>query len=317
MKSLLTRELVESLNSTTNNQFVESINEKVSNLVSNAINDISEKSPFVRVDKCVFLPVNEASTGAVAQLSQYSYFFGIENPQIATNSTQKKNVWKNFWREFRANWRIGRKKYKKVKVSNTNLQPADVGKYQLSDLRHDCFKVMMDYLDTSTILTEYPDHISIVGSEDFGTGVKVNIYICCYEEADNVFKLPYKNKNKFFDINFGQRFENIQSKIERCGKVVVDVLQVYNALYSRSYNKIPNQILLEGLIFNCPDRLFDNNDLYKTFVNVSNYIRICDAGEFVSPCDTNVKLFKEPIITRNSSQVDFSKIMAMIDRYKY
>ena len=115
MKSELNKELIESLNDSSKESFANDINEIVFALIGNAIEAISEKSPFVKAEKCALIPVNEVYLGAFCQQSEFTYFLGIDNPQIAINSRKMKNWWKFVWTEFKASWRIGkRKKYKKI-----------------------------------------------------------------------------------------------------------------------------------------------------------------------------------------------------------
>lgn len=315
MKSPLNRELVGSLNESKNQDFVDQLNEKIQNIVANAVSDVSEKSPFVKLEQCIFLPVAENYTGAVAQMTKYSYFLGIDNPLLESNSVKKSNIFKNLWREFRANWRIGRKKYKKQK--NNTISALPIEKYQLSNFRHDCFVAISNYLETSTILTEYNDHISLVGSEDFGTGVQVDIYICCFDASTNLFKYPIKNRNKFCSVNFGDRFSNLEAKSSECGEIFYDVIRMINNMFTQRYNRVPNQILVESLVFNCPNNLFDSGDIFKTFVNCVNFVRICDTKNLISICNADTKMLREPLITKTNAQMDFNKIILMFDKFKY
>lgn len=314
MKNQLNRELIEGLKESRNQEFLENVNNFVYDVITNVINDISLKSPFIRLEKCNLQPVNEMILGAFSQLSEYTYFLGIENTQIELNSKTRKNFWKNFWRDFRSAWRLGKAKYKKNKKG---LSTETVDKYKLSDFRHDVVKKMAEYLSESSIIYEYTNYISMIGKDDFGTNVKINIYICCYDSKQGIYKMYNERKNKYFNINFGTRFENLKYKSKTCGQSFADMIQVFNSLFSKAYNKIPNQILMESLIFCCPNILFDENDVYKTFVNVSNYIRIANPENFVSICDASKNIFEEPLIFKANSQVDFSRIVNMLDRYKY
>lgn len=315
MKNQLNRDLIESLNESNNQEFATKVNEFVCNLVGTAITDISAKSPFVRPEKCIILPVNENYLGAFSQLSEYTYFLGIENPQIELNSKSRKNFWKNLWREFRASWRIGRKKYKKKKEKN-RAEFVTVDKYKLSDLRADLSSKMSNYLQESSIIYQYPNHISMIGKDDFGTNVKVNIFVCCFDFKTNIFKLYNQSKNKYFSVDFGMRYENLDKKVEEIGEMFVNMIKIFNALFSKAYNKIPNQILVESLIFNCPNKLFVS-DVYQTFVNVTNFIRLGNPQSFLSICDTSKNIFEEKLITATTAQTEFIKIVNMLDSFKY
>ena len=109
----LNKELILGLSESNNVEFVNSINELVNSLLFNAVKEVSQKSPFVKLESCCLQASNESLTGAVTQSSEFTYLLGIENEQIELNSRSKKNIWKYIWREFRASWRLGKKKYKK------------------------------------------------------------------------------------------------------------------------------------------------------------------------------------------------------------
>lgn len=319
MKSELNRELIEGLNESNNQQFADNVNNIVYSLVSQAMEEISFKSPFIKLDKCNIIPVNEIYLGAFSQLSSYDYFLGVENTQIEFNSKVKRNWWKYIWKEFKASWRIGRKKkYKKKKASKeVSVEPLTIEKYKLSDLKHDLMLKIADQVTETSMIYEYPQMLSLVGSDDFGTGVRVNIYVTIYDSATDSYKLYKESKNKFIVVNFGNRYENLNEKYRSCGEMFVSMARIFNALFSKVYDKIPNQILLESLLFSCPNSLFDESDVYKTFINVANFIRIKNPKSFMSICDPNKTIFDEPLVFRSNSQVDYGKIINMLDNFKY
>ncbi len=314
MKNQLNKRLIEDLNESSNKEFIEKINEQVFSLVSATMEDLSKKSPFIRTEKCVLQAVNEAYLGTITQLSEFAYFLGIENPQIEMNTKEIKNYLKFLWREFKANFRLGKKKYKKQKQTKS-VQP--ISKYKLSDAISDFVQIISEYLSETSIVYQYFNHVEIIGKDDFGTGVRIKIYFCCYESHTGEFKLYQERKNKFLTISFRSRFQNLNEKIENCGTMFVDMVKIFNAIYSKTFNKIPNQILLESLIFNCPNSLFEQGNLYNTFVNVSNYIRTANPNTFVSICDPNKTIFQEELIFKANQQIEFSKIINMLNEFKY
>ena len=316
MKTELNRTLIEQLNESSNKTFVENVNNLVYNLVSSAVENLAQKSPFVIPQKCVLIPVNEICTGAFTQLSEFDYFLGIDNPQIEMNTKTQKNFWKYAWREFKASWRLGRKKYKKKKEKE-EPRPQILEKYQLSHFRHDVVESLAEFLSETSVIYEYGRHFSIVGSQDFGTNIKINIYVSSFDIPSAIFKLYTEKRNKFFSVNFGSRFDNLEYKTQSCGEIFNDMIKIFNALYSKNYNRVPNQILVESLLFNCPNVLFDKTDTYKTFVNVANYIRVSSPNSFASICDPHKTIFKEKLIVSTNEQVEFSKIINMLDAFKY
>ena len=308
--------MIESLNESSKEEFAKGINDIVFALVENAIEEISQKSPFVKVEKCALIPVNEVYLGAFCQQSEFTYFLGIDNPQIATNSRKMKNWWKYVWTEFKASWRIGRrKKYKKNKKED-EVKEISFDKYQLSDFKHDLVNKIAKQITESSIVYEFRNSLSIIGNEDFGTGVKINIYVCAYDEKTNTFKILKNARNKFVAFNFGNRYANLDKKREWCGDMFVNMAKLLNIIYSKRYRKVPNQIIVESLLYNCPNSLYVN-DLYQTFVNVTNYIRFMDPKRFVSICDENTKLFDDKIVSVTNATVDYGRIISMLDVFKY
>lgn len=318
MKSELNRTLVEGLNESSNKTFLDNVNNLVYNLISSAVENISQKSPFVTPQKCVLIPVNEIYTGAFTQLSEFDYFLGIDNPQIEMNTKTQKNFWKYIWKEFKASWRVGRKKYKKRKhEKEQETLPQTIEKYQLSHFRHDVVNAVADFLSQSSIIYEYGRHFAMVGNEDFGTNVKINVYVASFDSKEETFKLYTAKRNKFTLVNFGSRFENLEYKTEACGNAFTDMIKIINSLYSKHYNRVPNQILVESLLFRCPNNLFDQKDVFKTFINVANYIRISSPTTFSSICNLDKTIFEEKLITDAGEQVQYSKIIKMLDTFKY
>ena len=192
-------------------------------------------------------------------------------------------------------------------VSDTHFYHANVIKY--------CNRPYSDVIQMNKDIVKKWN--SIVGKEDFGTNTKINIYVCCYDSKTDTFKMFNQTRNKYFDVCFGTRFELIEEKAKATDGQFVDMLKIFNALFAKNYNKIPNQILLESLLYNVPTKLFCKDDIYRTFVNVSNYLRISNPKNFVSICKGERSVFEEPLVIKSNSQVDFGRIVTMLDNYKY
>lgn len=317
MKFELNKELIEGLKDSINSEFVESVNNRVYFVVDEALKDFALRSSFIQLDKVQFTPVNEIYLGAVCSNSEYTYFLGVPNKEIELNSLEKKHYFKNLWNRFVRAWKLSRKKRRKKKKNEVDIDnfPRNLTKYTIDDLKSDLVAQISNHVTPTTIIYEYENHITIIGKEDFGTNVKINIYVCIYDEALETFKLYNPRKNKFYNIDLKQRFKNLENKYESCGENFINMAQIYNSLYSKAYNKIPNQILIESLLCACPDSLF-SDDLYQTFINVSNYIRLVDVSAIRSVCDNTKVIFKEKLIIDRTGQVDFSKLIKLLDVYK-
>ena len=315
MKRDLSKDLIEGLKDSTNVEFVDNLNYTTFALVDQTLKDLSAKSSFIQPSKTYFTPVNEIYLHAMTSQSEFTYFLGIANTEIELNSLDKKHHFKNFWKRFVRAWKSSRKKKKKKK--NQDVQPVvnvTKDKYTIDDLKSDFIYYLSNLISTSSIIYDYEEHISIVGKEDFGTNVKINIYITMYDEKNGIFKMYNGRKNRYYEINLNERFKNLNNKVETCENFV-NVIKIYNSLYSKVYNKVPNQILIESLVFNCPDVLFEH-DVYQTFLNVSNYIRMIDVDALRSICDNSKSIFKEKLIIDAEAQVEFSKLIRILDNYK-
>lgn len=310
----LNRELIEGLSQSTVPSNVDNINEKVSSLVYQALASLSDKTSNVDVNRAVLLPIDESFTRAICSRSEYNYLLGIPNTEIEINSVSKKNFFKNFWKRLKYAWKKSHQK--KSKAVNTEIKPSlnVVGaKYDITALRNDIILSLANFLTSTTIIYDLERYISIVGKEDFGSNIKINIYVCLYDEKTNTFKNFNYPKNRFDDINFAERVDNLNSKYGRCDENYVNMIKVYNALFSNANGYVPSQILIESLLYNCPDELY-TDDLYQTFLNVSNYIRLKSAKSFKSICDTSIELFKDKNILSVGAQLDYQKLISLLDK---
>lgn len=315
MKRDLSKDLIEGLRDSTNLEFVNNLNFTVFSLVDQALKDLSNKSSFIQPEKAYFMPVNEIYTGATTSQSAYAYFLGIANTEIELNSTDKKHLFKNFWKRIVRAWKMSKKKKKKKKkIEERSLTVVTKEKYTIDDLKNDFVFYLSNLISTSSIIYEYEDHIMVVGKEDFGTNVKINIYITMYDEKNGVFKMYNGRKNRYYDVDLNERFKNLANKVESCENFV-NMIKIYNSIYSRAYSKVPNQILIESLVYNCPAVLFEH-DVYQTFLNVSNYIRMIDVDALRSICNNTKSIFKEKLIIDAGAQVEFSKLIRILDNYK-
>ena len=315
MKRDLSKDLIEGLRDSTNLEFVNNLNFTVFSLVDQALKALSNKSSFIQPEKAYFMPVNEIYTGATTSQSAYAYFLGIANTEIELNSTDKKHLFKNFWKRIVRAWKMSKKKKKKKKkIEERSLTVVTKEKYTIDDLKNDFVFYLSNLISTSSIIYEYEDNIMVVGKEDFGTNVKINIYITMYDEKNGVFKMYNGRKNRYYDVDLNERFKNLANKMESCENFV-NMIKIYNSIYSRAYSKVPNQILIESLVYNCPAVLFEH-DVYQTFLNVSNYIRMIDVDALRSICDNSKSIFKEKLIIDAGAQVEFSKLIRILDNYK-
>lgn len=316
MKRDLNKDLIEGLRDSTNVEFVDNLNYATFALVNQALIDLSNKSSYIQPEKAYLTPVNEIYLHAMTSQSEYTYFLGIANTEIELNSLDKKHYFKNLWKRFVRAFKMSRKKKKKKRKDKEITPTVSVTKekYTIDELKNDFIYYLSNLISTSSIIYEYEDHISIIGKEEFGTNVKINIYITMYDEKNGIFKMYNARKNRYYEVDLNERFKNLDKKINSCENFI-NVVKIYNSLYSKAYNKVPNQILIESLVFNCPDILFEH-DVYQTFLNVSNYIRMTDTDALRSICNNSKSVFKEKLIVDAGAQVEFARLLRVLDNYK-
>lgn len=313
MTNVLSRDLIEGLRDSTSIKQIDKTNELVYGLMNEVLTSLAEKSAFIIPGKTVLQPVNEVYLRAICSKSEYNYFLGIQNKEIELNSLTKKHYFKNLWGDIKRAWRFSRKKRKKQKISEVTKVTSH--NYTIENLKSDIVAEISNYVTASTIIYEYKRYISIVGKDDFGPNVKINIYVCLYDEKTNTYMLYNSKKNRFYNVNFKDRFSNLEEKVTACGENFVNMVKVYNSIYARKYDKLPNQILIESLLCACPDKLYVS-DLYQTFINVSNYIRLTDATNIRSVTDNGKSIFDDNLITDGNSQVDYVYLTRILDSYR-
>ena len=106
----------------------------------------------------------------------------------------------------------------------------------------------------------------------------------------------------FITIDFRQRYMNIGKKIDEANSSFRDVLRIYNALYLNLMEEKPNMIMLESLLYNCPNNLF-TDDIYQSFLNTANYLFVTSIFQLKSVCDENTKLVNESLCKGDLSQI--------------
>ena len=72
--------------------------------------------------------------------------------------------------------------------------------------------------------------------------------------------------------------------------------RILNNLFYGIFNKVPNQIFIESLLFNVPENLYTTN-ISETTVNIINFLKNSTMQNFCSICDEKTKIFKETLNT--------------------
>lgn len=324
MAITITKQLIESIASKDNKQYVKSINEKVNNLMSLTIESLGAKMSYVSFDNTVLQPANELFSDSIVDNSEFVYLLGIDSPQLDMNTVKASGFWNNFKARCKYAWdnrtmfrkRKKRKKRRKKKQQEENNGKLEVPKikfdptkYTVYSLAEDLQQELCNHLQPTSIVYQGNNKIEIVGKEDFGPNVRIIIYLTSYVEGDFKYYTG-KRKRKFLDLNIQRRYKILKDKKKSAGKYFVKVMRLFNALYFNINLKTPNQIFLESVLCSCPDEIFVGEDIYKVFIKVINYISVKTLKNIPSILDEELTIFED--IRCGDNGLGFNKIISSI-----
>lgn len=282
-KVKISKQLIEMIANKDNSTFVKNINEKVNQILSQSIENLSIKVPYISLDNVVLQPINEIFNNAFVDGSNYIYLLGIENAQLAINTIKKEGFWKDLKKKIIYYWQ-NRKSFKKKRrrrrkqkqeIKNTqqiDLSRIDQSKYTLFDLAEDLQQSLTNYLSETSMIYLDKNLLQLVGKEDLGPNVKISIYLVGIE--NQVFKYFLSHKKGYIDINLPNRYNFLGEKQHLIGENFTKMLKILNSLYLNINGYIPNQIYIESVLCSCPEELFEGDDIYKVYLKVVNYLAL-------------------------------------------
>ena len=292
---ILSREIVESIVRSSNDEYMLATDEKVRNLVAVAIEELSGKIPFVSFNNVVFQPINELLTGGFSDNSVLEYFLGVDNAQLDINC-HKSEFWRNVkrrvvfaWKNRNANKK--RRFRKKKKEEPRKLEKFEPETYNINSLARDLQSTLLQYLTNTTVIYLDKNCLKIVGKDDFGANTQIIIHVVLYDGAN--FKYVVDRK-KMVAVDLENRISAINDKYEMVGENFSYILKVFNTLYYNINKAIPNQIFVESLICNCPNSLF-TDDFYNTFLKVVNFLTMSDVKMFRSIANPDKTVFQDEL----------------------
>lgn len=322
MKININRRLIQGIIDSANPEFIYSMDEKIQNIIVNVVDDLSNRCPYVSLNNTILQPVNEVFTGGFSSNAQFCYFLGVENTQIEMNTIEKKHFWKSLKRKFLNAWyktrsvkKRKRKKDKDIEQENVpeSQEKKTASNYKLVHLKLDIQDALLNFLSETSIVYYFNKYLKIIGKDDFGTEVEVLLYIVLFDSEKNIYKMYNSKKNKFLEIDFKDRFKNLIEKSERVGDNFVNMIKIFNSIYKLGLDDNANQILIESLLYNVPDKLFEGDDIYSCFIKIVNYLRITNATNFVSIANSEKTIFKDILFYGSSSAVDFTRFLRLFD----
>ena len=270
--------------------------EKIKERLEIAISNIMEKNAFI-TGYCIE-PANEALTGAETVNSTLDLYLELSAPLIEKNLTeQSKNKFKfwlkKFFSEFKRNLKLFSKKNKSQKnMLKTERKINQSKNYTIEHLYRDIqIQLSKVHYKTSKIQL-FANKIQINDQNEYASDI--NIYPIIL--SNGAAKQYVLGKSKAKIINFKARFNNIESMHDVTDNMSLVQLRVLNSIFYKIFNRIPNQVFIESLIYNVPIEMFAD-DVYETTINVFNFLKNSAIQNFVSVCDINTNLFKDEMNT--------------------
>lgn len=312
-KIVIDKELITGIANQNNQDFYNSVEKKVSSVLSAAIERLGKQIPYINVNNVTLQPFNEVLSGAVTDNSIFYYLLGVDNSQLELNTIKTNMFWYNLKKRLKIAWESRRKhkrkkKKKRDELTNISKIDFDASKYNIFNLTQDLFETIRLFISQTSIISMEDNFLYLVGKDDFGNNTKIKIEICfCNKEH---FKF-FEGKKKLKQYNFSCRVECLREKIREAGPNFVKMLKIFNVLYFQANHEMPNAMFMESVLYNVPDKLYEERNIYDTFVKIVNYLHLKSINNFNSINDLNLKLYQDDMLGTNQ-QVGFLKMLKMI-----
>lgn len=314
MKEVFDAKYIENIVSNDNIEFTEKLQEKVANLLSVAIEELSQRVPFISLENAILQPFNETFNGAFTPMSKYVYLLGINSPQLESNSLNRSFSFKKFRDRFIKAWydskrKKSKRRKKKEEEESHKYNEFDPTRYNLDNLRRDLQLAVAQNLSVTSIVYNSSDRLIIQGKDDFSSIAQIEIIPVIYD--GEIFKYFISKRKGFMPVNIEERLLNFNIKNEMVGENFYKVLKIFNNLFKTITKESVNQIFVESLLYNIPNDLFVGDNIYNVVVNIINYLSMTDVSNFVSIENKKEKIFKTKL-TGNSAAM-FNRFMKNIN----
>lgn len=306
------KSLIEGIAKENNKAYFDKVNEKISVILTNSIELLSKQIPYISTKNVVLQPCNETLSGAVTDNSVFHFLLGVENAQLELNTAKINTFWRNLKKRLKYAWQNRRKK-KKKKIEKEKKIDLDISKYNLYNLSDDLFESIRQYLSETSIISQEDNIIYIVGKDDFGLNTKIKIEICFY--SNECFKFFISKKKGYKKLDFSCRLRCLHEKICEAGPNFVKILKIFNVLFYYANQEMPNAIFMESVLYNVPDVLYEEKNIYNTFIKIVNYLTLKPINNFKSINDLSLKLYEDEMLG-SSQQIGFLKMLRMIANKK-
>lgn len=311
---IIDKSLIESIVKNDNQSYYKKVNDRVSSILTNSIKRLSKQVPYISTENVVLQPYNEILSGAITDNSVFSYLLGVESAQLELNTRKINTFWRNLKKRLKFAWANRRKrKSKKNKDVKQDKIDFNSGKYNIYSLTDDLFEAIVLNLCETSLISKDDNCLYIVGKDDFGVNAKIKIEVCLYSNEN--FKFFINKKKGFKEYNLTCRLNCLNEKILEAGPNFVNMLKIFNVLYFYVNQEHPNAMFLESILYNVPDKLYEDKSVYDTFLKVVNYLTLKSINNFKSINDISLKLYQDKMFN-NQDQVSYLKMMRIIAEKK-
>ena len=316
----ISKEMIQSLAEQENKKYIKNINLIVNKLFSSAISDLSKKISFLNIDKVVLQPANELISGAFVDGSEFVYLLGIQNVQLEINTNRKLSLWEKIKKRLKWAWenrKYFKRKRNKRKKKHTEdmlkieeqLIKFDPSKYTIYNLTEDLQNCLLNYLSETSLVYMNGNLLHIIGKDDFGANTKIYVYVVNFD--GNVFKIHDEKKHDFKCVDINERLNILEEKISNVGDNFIKILKIFNSLYYNINGYMCNQIIMESILCYCPDKLYQGNDIYKSFIKILNFVSIKSLKDVKSVNNKDLTIFQDELCN-SKDVIGFNKMINRI-----
>lgn len=320
VENIFSKDLIYELARPLDSSYVDNAYANITNIVRSSITEMCKHRPIVTgVD---FELVNECLTFSESQTSSLDLFVVLHSPQLELSTTNlNKNFFKKLYRRFilalrqikeeKAQKKVRRKKKKQQAVlqQTQSIKSPNFSQhnYSIPQFKNDILLELVKYVTEKSLIVVNSKHISLFCKEDYG--LNSNLYFVF--KSNNYYKLFDSNTCKFILVNFKDRLNNIKNKNDATNNNFSKMLRVFNGLFLNIMGNSLNQILIESILYNCPNELFQNADVYDMFIKIFNFIRLKSISNFKSI--TNDKDLLNEVLCKNKVN-EFGKFLNIIQK---
>ncbi len=285
-------------------------------ILDETMKTITKTRPVVTDYNCQI--VNECLTDSQIQNSTLDIFMNIKSPQLELGLIKlNKNYLKKFFNKIKLAWYSTKAQKQKRRWWNRKKRTKGDKKYENTTITNYTFQKFKEELmyelakrftaKTTLYVSNYG--LIVFCSEDLG--MDINLYIC-FSNGEK-FTLFNETTMNLIHVDFKDREKNIVAKISSTNDNFIKALRIFNGLYKNINSRSLNQILIESILYNCPNELFEDN-VYDMFIKLINFINVSAMQTFKSITDNETLINKNNLITQNDIYefVNFLKNLAKL-----